>query len=213
MNIAITVTASGPYDRLLLYILEIARTIYISTIESRFHFPVIWPHFPVNMSRPRNVASFGVSRCLFPRTFFPRFIKIPKNSIIQKEECLAHPVSLSRSERDSIIPLYFWFSTFTSYKKKQSNGARLVLEMFKYTVNNIRLQYLHWSQVEILDANLRICRHFFVITLQAYRHCNSATWIYTIPLNDSQLTSQHNYSNSIQSTTACLRETTIVAES
>lgn len=40
MNIAITVTASGPYDRLLLYILEIVRTIYILTIESRFHFPM-----------------------------------------------------------------------------------------------------------------------------------------------------------------------------
>lgn len=63
------------------------------------------------MSRPRNVASFGVSRCLFSSiVFFPDFSK-------KKEQCLAHPVSLSRSERDTIIPLYFLIQHFYFIKK------------------------------------------------------------------------------------------------
>lgn len=171
--------------------------------------------------RPRNVASFGVSRCLFfsmifsSIVFFPIF-RIQKKEQSKKEQLSSSrfPVPLGKGYLNSVI---FLIQHFYFIIKRQSNGARLVLEMFKHTVYNIRLQYLYWSHVGILDANWMSPLFGYNITgttlpVKAFRHCNSATE-YTIPLNDSQLTSQHNYSTPIQSTTACLRETTIVAES
>lgn len=79
---------------------------------------------PVNMSRPRNVASFGVSRCLFSSMIFSSIVFSPDFS--KKEQCLAHPVSLSRSERDTIIPLYFLIQHFYFIKKtveRRQTGA------------------------------------------------------------------------------------------